>query len=342
MIQFLGIDFSKSRVHAACLGKDLGLTCEVSTPIAGAERTSAVTTFQPSEWVRAGAYAAQEIYLRLPVSCRKLWGIGLSSPPGWIALDLDFEPLSELRLVPAHSIASDLRQWIQAHPRFERRISAILSPKDFFRFAVSKGLAADATLASRQGLLQHGQLEWSRQGLDEEGLLERWLPPIFESQITTGRISEEGMQKTGLPGGLWLVAGALSPSCAMVASGDLRQGVLWANADHGLLAYGIGTSTRVDARLDVAFELGFSLHRSAIAGHRVLEKALEPPAEPEFLEETRQQLQSSGLPVSKIVQHSGRPEVGAAALAGIGSGLLRSWDSFYKEFDPLAADCERT
>lgn len=331
MIQFLGIDFSETRVSAAVIGRDLSLTCEVSTPIANVrgEAGGGVSCLKPTEWLRAGAYAAQEAYFGLPVSSRKLWGIGLSSAAGWIALDHEFEPLCDVRLLPAEAITSDLRRWLDDNPRLPKRVSTILSAKDYFRFAISGALAADVTLSSRQGLLEAGERDWSAGSLEEKGISARWLPPVFDSHVPTGRISEEGMRRTGLPGGLWLVAGALSSASAMVASGDLRAGVLWAPAGRGLLAYGVQGGTAL-SRLPP----GFSLWSSAIEGRAVLETPIgdtNGARLEELLMETTRDLEAVGLPVSRVEREPGRSEIGAAVLAGMGSGLLRSWDWYYRQ-----------
>jgi hypothetical protein len=73
-----------------------------------------------------------------------------------------------------------------------------------------------------------------------------------------------------------------------------------------------------------------------MAGHQVLERPAGPldlarPVEEiaAAIEPHRHSLVDAGLEVRGVAVSSGTPEVGAAALAGIGSGLLKSWDHYY-------------
>ena len=149
MISFIGLDFQPGRASAAALGQDLSVPARTSAAVAGGyeEDGTGVQCIPPAEWLRAGGFALQELYCGLPLKSRKIWGLGLSGPTGWIALDLDFEPLCDLRLPPAAGLLDDLRDWLSRNPRLEPRISLILSPKDLFRFRMSGALAADATSA---------------------------------------------------------------------------------------------------------------------------------------------------------------------------------------------------
>ena len=102
---------------------------------------SGVAEVPPGEWVRAGSYVLQEAYFQLPVNARKAWGLGLAGPSGWIALDFDYEPLSPLRITGSAPLEEDLMRWLESSPRLQKRVSVLLSPKDYFRFVVSGGWA---------------------------------------------------------------------------------------------------------------------------------------------------------------------------------------------------------
>lgn len=336
MIQFFGLHLGRGAAAVAVLGKDLKLWARSTAAVMNAvedPRTGAVEV-PCAEWVRAGAYALQEAYFQLPVNARKAWGLGLSGPSGWIALDVAFEPLSPLRLTSSAGDLQDFRAWLGENPRLARRMSVVLSPKDYFRFAMSQGLAADVTSASRWGLLQAGASHWSKEEVSREGLRMAWLPPVFDSHVPTGRLSEEGMRRSSLPGGFWLVAGAHETEAALLAGGDLRDRRLRVMAPAGgqpLLAYGVDSLDPIPA------PEGWSLRRSAMAGHQVLERPAEilDPARPieevsAAIEPHRRALESAGLEVRGIAVSAGAAEVGAAALAGIGSGLLKGWDHYYK------------
>jgi hypothetical protein len=336
VIHFIGLSFAAERVDAACLGRNMTLSHEVSTAVFNVRRDAAagVALASPSEWVRAGSYALQEAYLGLPVSYRKIWGIGLAGVSGWIALDLEFAPLADIHLVEPEEVPVSIRRWLEENPRLRQRISVVLSPKDYFRFATSGALAADVTQASRQGLLQEGRAEWSSERLAREEMEERWMPPVFESAVATSRISEDGMARTNLPGGIWLVAGALGSAAAMVSTGDLREGRLWAPDGAGRIACGIPQGA------EAAAPPGWAVRPSAIAGCRILERRVEPEkASGGALEAVAaaavEELEAAGLRIAGIERSPGRADIGAAALAGIAAGLIRSWDFYYKNAPPL-------
>jgi sugar (pentulose or hexulose) kinase len=330
MIQFLGLDLSPEAARAVALGRNLELSVEVSTPVAGARRDpdGPGVSIPPAEWLRAGGFALQETYLELPVAARKLWGIGLSGPAGWVALDPEYRPLSDVRVVPAASVLADLASWLEHTPRLRARVAAVLPPKDYFRFATSRALATDVTTVAAMGLCALDACDWDREAAAASRVDRRWLPPVFESSLATGRLDEEGMRQTGLPGSLWLVAGALSQACAMVAAGDLRRGVLWAPPRAQCLTVGLGDAPYV-ASTQLLATPGWTLRRAPFSGHALLER--RATGGEQEIDEARRELARAGIDVREVSSKPGRAEVGAAALAAVGSGLVKSWDWFYAQ-----------
>jgi sugar (pentulose or hexulose) kinase len=334
VIRFLGLHLGPKSADAVCLGRDLSITAEASAPVANVRfEDGEAAVVAPAEWVRAGCFVLQELYWQLRAADRKLWGLGLAGPGGWIALDVEFEPLTELRLLDHARVVRDLRSWLEGNPRPARRLAAVLSPKDYFRFAVSRALATDVTQASRLGLVADDACDWCPDRVAQAGLDPRWLPPVFESESPTTRISEDGVRRTGLPGGLWIVAGAESRSASLVASGDLRQQRLWAPQGHDRVSLLVTPS---QAALGPK---GFQRFRAPLPGYSVLEPASgavpDSAAAPEAeLEARRRELDAAGLSVCGVERSSGRPQIGAAALAAVGSRLIRSWDGV---FSALAA-----
>jgi len=335
VIQFLGLNLSGAEATVAVLGRDLHLWARTSAKVLQAVRdpASGVTEVPVAEWVRAGAYALEEAYFQLPTKARKPWGLGLAGKSGWIALDVDFEPLSPLRLVDADSPREDLRRWLAENPRLARRIGIVLSAKDYFRFALSGGLAADVSNASRLGLLQVGESQWSEAQVKRAELRLSWLPPVFDAHVPTGRLSEEGMRRTSLPGGCWLVAGAHEDEAALVAAGDLRRQEIWRLVRPGgrdLLAYGIGDLEPHEP------PPGWRLVRSALVREQILERDGDGEAD---VQKAREEIAAAGFHVAGVRAASAEPEVGAAALAAIGSGLVKGWDAYYRHrvVEPPAA-----
>jgi hypothetical protein len=226
MVQFVGVNFLGDRVCTSVVDRKAKLLQSDTVPLPGVAPTAieGVLEIPPQEWTRAGFLALRDAYVQLPVKHRRLWGTALAGPQGWIAIDPDLDPLSPLRLTPGRSPLPDLLRWLEDNRRLRSRIFSILSPKDFFRLRMSGGLAADVTQASLTGLLLEGERFWSPDALDDHDVDARWLPPVFASSTTTGRVSEEGVEQTGIPGGIWVVAGADSSAAAELAAGVIEPG----------------------------------------------------------------------------------------------------------------------
>ena len=335
MISFIGLDFQPGRASAAALGRDLSVPARTSAAVAGCyeEDGTGVQCVPPAEWLRAGGFALQELYCGLPLKSRKIWGLGLSGPAGWIALDLDFEPLCDLRLPPAAGLLDDLRDWLSRNPRLEPRISLILSPKDLFRFRMSGALAADATSACAAGLLSTRRRDWDRGKLEAAELSTRWFPPVFPSSAPTSRLNQDGMRQTGLPGSPWLVAGSTSSLASMIASADMGARKLWLPGAGEHPVYSIG-KRQPDGT--PAVPPGYWLSESPIEDQLLLVR--EAPAHAGCKAgDIETELEGAGYEVEGIETLKAEAELGAAALAAVGSGLLKSWARYYTLLQKLPA-----
>lgn len=334
-IQFIGVHIGTASASVSILDRQFQVSARSTAGVLHAERDAAtgVVEVPPAEWVRAACYALQEAYFQLPVKMRKPWGLGLSGPSGWIALDMEYEPLSAVRITEDVPVQRDVARWLETQPRARKRVNVLLTPQDYFRFAVSGGLATDVTHASRMGLLESGTSQWSEEGVAAAGFDLRWLPPVFDCHVPTGRLSEEGIRRTSIPGGPWLVAGAHELEARLLAGGDLRDQRLLVGREpksgRRTYAYGLPTTG------PVATPEGWSVVRSPVFGASLLERTMEvDQAEGESIEgpdtlTCRAELEASGREVAGVARADGLAEDGAALLAAIGSGLVRDWSTFY-------------
>ena len=327
MISFIGLDFQPGRASAAALGRDLSVPARTSAAVAGCyeEDGTGVQCVPPAEWLRAGGFALQELYCGLPLKSRKIWGLGVSGPAGWIALDLDFEPLCDLRLPPAAELFDDLQDWLNRNPRLEPRISLVLSPKDLFRFRMSGAIAADATSVCAAGLLSARRRDWDRDKLEAAGLSTRWFPPVFPSSAPTSRLNQDGMRQTGLPGSPWLVAGSTSSLASMIASADMGARKLWFPGAGEHPVYSIGKRQPDETP---AVPPGYWLSESPIEDQLLLVRK-DPAHAGCKARDIETELEGSGYEVEGIETLKAEAELGAAALAAVGSGLLKSWTRYY-------------
>ena len=336
MISFLGLDIQPEGARAVALGRDLGVPARASAAMAGGyeEAETGVLCIPQAEWLRAAGFALQELYCELPLKSRKIWGLGLSAPAGWIALDLDFEPLCDVRIPGTGGFLADLQDWLGRNPRLKPRISLILSPKDLFRFRMSGAMAVDATSVSALGLLASRRRDWDRKKLEAADLPTQWFPPVFPSSAPTGRLDQAGMRQTGLPGSPWLVAGSTTSLASMIASCEPTAQTLWLPGAGGHPVYSIGPRTPDDAP---TIPPGYWLSESPIEDQLLLIRE-EPATTGCSTDDLQAELTSSGYKVAKAETARGDAELGAATLAAVGSGLLKSWDRYYALLKNIPAD----
>lgn len=277
MIHYLGLNFvvgsESPRAVAVAVERSARVMGDSSAAISGVSvGEGGVVSIRPGEWVRAGALALSDVFNQIPAKVRRMWGISLSGPHGWVALDPDLEPLGPVRITPTP--LEDLLHWLEENPRERPHIYSVLSPKDYFRQVLSGALATDVTQAERLGLLERGKTRWSRERLAEREIPAAWLPPVFDSAVATGRLSEEGIRRSGLPGGLWVVAGAASGSGSLISAGDLRSGILLVTAPDPQTIEIRGLAAGVE---EIQLPAGLEALPAPIAGHQVIRMAVPIP-----------------------------------------------------------------
>jgi carbohydrate kinase of FGGY family protein len=367
MIHYMGLDFAVgsegSRAVAVAVDRSARVVGHGSAAIGGVSAgADGVASIRPGEWVRAGSLALKDVFDQIPAKVRRMWGISLSGPHGWVALDPDLEPLGPVRISPTP--LEDFLRWLAENPRERAHIYSVLSPKDYFRQVLSGALATDVTQAERLGLLERGKTRWSRERLAELDIPAAWLPPVFDSAVATGRISEEGIRRSGLPGGLWVVAGAASGAGSLISAGDLRSGLLLVTALDSRTIEIRGLAAGV---AEIQLPAGVEALPAPIAGHQVIRAAVEIPAGEAgagaaaawAVKEAFDRLRGLSLPGFKpperiIVDHrrtappwkeavlagaapaelspfAGAEDPGTALLAALAQGAFRTLDIFHRK-----------
>ncbi len=329
MIQFFGLHVDATRATAVALGRDLAEWSRASVPVVNAREVAAGDArpqrveIPPAEWVRAGAFALQEAYFELPVKSRKLWGLALSAPSGWIALDVNYEPSGPLHCLPAESVAADVATAFASDPRAAERTSVVLAPKDYLRFALSGALATDVTDVDRLGFLASGE-RWNEDAARAAGWRDEWLVPVFSSEAVTGRLSEDGVRQTSLPGGTWVVAGAHERDAEFVGVADLARTMLWRtrSPDTGdRWRFGVASTN------DASAPSGWTRRRAAQSGYSTIERFVSGPDEDAA--RALDELRGAGFTVEEAIRIDADAPLGAAALAAVGSNLVRGWDGYH-------------
>ena len=151
--------------------------------------------------------------------------------------------------------------WVEKHePEVHRRIRHVLLPKDYIRYKLTGALAMDKADGSGTMLFDLGQRAWSPEILKALNISTEWLPPTFEGHETTGEVSKEAAELTGLHRGTPVVAGGGDQSAGAVGVGVVRP---------GMIAVTLGTSGVVFAATEASLiERAGRLHAfcHAVAG----------------------------------------------------------------------------
>lgn len=134
--------------------------------------------------------------------------------------------------------------WVEKHePEIYHRVRHILLPKDYIRYKLTNTLAMDKADGSGTILFDLRRRTWSTQLLELLNIPADWLPPTFEGHETTGEVTSEVAELTGLRAGTPVVAGGGDQSAQAVGVGVVRP---------GSMAVTLGTSGVVFAATEAA------------------------------------------------------------------------------------------
>ncbi len=117
--------------------------------------------------------------------------------------------------------------WMREHePEAYARIAAILLPKDFIRWKLTKEYFSDVSDASGTSLFCVEQRCWSDPVISSLDIPRSWLPEVTESPVVSARVSAEAARATGLTAGTPVVGGAGDQAAQAVGTGIVREGLL--------------------------------------------------------------------------------------------------------------------
>lgn len=117
--------------------------------------------------------------------------------------------------------------WMQRHePELFARTTCVLNPKDYLRLRLTGEVASEVSDASGTGLFDVRSRQWATGLVETLGIDPALLPPVFESQVISGRISPAGAQLFGLPAGLPVAGGGGDSVIQTIGSGVIAPGEL--------------------------------------------------------------------------------------------------------------------
>jgi len=132
--------------------------------------------------------------------------------------------------------------WVKNNqPEIYEKIDKILLPKDYIRYRLTGEFASEVSDASGTQFLDIPKRTWSKEVLEKLEVDYDWMPPVYESQEVTGRISKTVADLLGLEEGTPVVGGGGDQAAGAVGNGIVKPGVISST---------IGTSGVVFAFLD--------------------------------------------------------------------------------------------
>jgi xylulokinase len=255
MDALLGIDIGTSGCKALLLSQDGRVIATDTAAYPLAQPRPGWTEQDPQLWIEGARQAIAGVLGKAPGS--RLVCIGLSGQMhGLVALDAAHQVLRPAILwndqrngaecawlteaaggLDALLAATNNRMlvgytggkilWMQRHePELFARLTTVLNPKDYLRLRLTGELATEVSDASGTGLFDVRARVWATALMERIGIDPALMPPVFESQLITGRVSAAAADLFGLPAGTPVVGGGGDSVIQTIGSGVIAPGQL--------------------------------------------------------------------------------------------------------------------
>jgi xylulokinase len=256
MTHLLGIDLSTTGAKALLIDREGRVVSSATTPLNLSTPYPLWSEQDPHEWWTATANSIKQALAEANISGVNIAAIGLTGQMhGLVLLDDQGQVLrpailwndqrcgAECDEIRVRVSRQELVQitgndaltgftapkilWVEKHePKIYRRIRHILLPKDYIRYKLTGGLAMDKADGSGTMLFDLRRRSWSSRLLDILNISADWLPQTFEGHETTGEVTREVSELTGLRAGTPVVAGGGDQSAQAVGVGVVRPGTM--------------------------------------------------------------------------------------------------------------------
>ena len=256
MTLLLGIDLSTTGAKALLIDNEGHVVSSATTPLSLSTPHALWSEQNPEDWWNATRTSISRAIGDANVSSQSIAAIGLTGQMhGLVLLDQQGDVLRPAILwndqrcgVECDEIRARVGRekllkitgndaltgftapkilWVEKHePEVHRRIHHILLPKDYIRYKLTGTFAMDKADGSGTMLFDLGQRSWSPEILKALNISAEWLPPTFEGHETTGEVSRDAGELTGLRVGTPVVAGGGDQSAQAVGVGAVRPGTI--------------------------------------------------------------------------------------------------------------------
>jgi len=137
--------------------------------------------------------------------------------------------------------------WLRdTEPALYERVRKVLLPKDYVRLRLTGEFATDVADASGTLLFDVKNRAWHRELMSLLGIDPDFMPRAYEGPEVTGTLSKEAAERTGLPAGIPVVAGAGDCAAGGVGTGVVRPGVLSASLGTSGVVFAFADTVKTD------------------------------------------------------------------------------------------------
>ncbi|HEY4425615.1 MAG TPA: xylulokinase [Pyrinomonadaceae bacterium] len=252
----LGIDLSTTGAKALLIDTHGRVVSSATTPLNLSSPHPLWSEQDPREWWTATTHSIKQALATANASGENVAAIGLTGQMhGLVLLDAEGEVLrpailwndqrcgAECDEIRARISRAELVQitgndaltgftapkilWVETHePEIYRRTRHVLLPKDYIRYKLTGALAMDKADGSGTMLFDLRKRTWSSQILKTLNISPDWLPQTFEGHETTGEVTREAAEQTGLNQGTPVVAGGGDQSAQAIGAGVVCPGTI--------------------------------------------------------------------------------------------------------------------
>jgi xylulokinase len=137
--------------------------------------------------------------------------------------------------------------WLRRmEPRAFDRTRKVLLPKDYVRFRMTGQYATEVSDASGTLLLDVAKRTWSRPLLERLDLDASLMPPCFESDEVTGKVSGAAAAELGVTAGIPVVGGGGDQAAGAVGNGIVKPGVISATLGTSGVVFAFADEVQID------------------------------------------------------------------------------------------------
>ncbi|MBI3463060.1 MAG: xylulokinase [Planctomycetes bacterium] len=137
--------------------------------------------------------------------------------------------------------------WLRNNePRLFDRTTKVLLPKDYVRFRMTGQFATEVSDASGTLLLDVANRAWCKRLLEKLDLDRALLPPCFESDEVSGKVSAQVAAELGVPRGTPVVGGGGDQAAGAVGNGIVKPGVISATMGTSGVVFAFADKVQID------------------------------------------------------------------------------------------------